>query len=157
MAHNRLSGIVQSIRQGSALLLGAGLVTVSLGISMAAEGRDYYRWTDANGVQHFTDKPPSGTKAERVSSGTRPPPALLEEQEARAKEREKQAKEQAAKATRTEQNAERCQVERERLVTLQSNRQIRMRDDQGNLRDLTPADLEAEIAQTQRAISELCP
>lgn len=157
MARNCFLGTVQSIRRSSNLLFGAGLVILSLGTSAAADAREYYRWTDQNGVQHFTDKPPSGVSAERVSSGTRPPPALLEEQEARAREQAKAAEEQAAQATRIEQNAERCQVERERLVALQSNRQVRMRDDQGNLRDLSPADIEAEVAHTQRAINQFCP
>lgn len=157
MACNCFLRIMHSIQKSGTLLLGAGLVTLSLGSSAVVDAREYYRWVDQNGVQHFTDKPPSGISAERVTSGVRTPPALLEEQEARAREQAQAAEQQAAQASRVEQNAERCKVERERLIALQSNRQIRMRDDQGNLRDLSPADVQTEIAQTQRAINQFCP
>lgn len=154
-------GCAQSIRRGSVALFGAGLLALTLGMSPAVDGREYYRWTDENGVQHFTDKPPRGANAERVRSGQRPTPTLLEDQEAQARKAEeeaakKAAEEQAAQTPRAQQDAERCRIERERLATLQSNRQIRMPDDEGNLRDLSPEDIEAEVAYTQRAINQFC-
>ena len=45
-----------------ALAAVAGLAT--LAASAAAEEVDVYRWVDQDGIQHFTDRPPSNAGAE---------------------------------------------------------------------------------------------
>ena len=50
------------MRASVALAAVLGLATLSA--SAVAEEVDVYRWVDGDGVQHFTDRPPSGAPAE---------------------------------------------------------------------------------------------
>lgn len=160
--------VVAHARQGLRALIakpGFGLLrltflVVTLGaVAMPATGAGYYRWTDENGVQHFTDKPPSSANAERVQAGSRPPPMLLQDQaDQAASSASAQAAQVAADAAVAAQKDEtRCQQERERLAVLQENQDIRMRDDEGNLRSLSSAEIQAEIEHSREAIEYFCP
>ncbi|GAP67393.1 hypothetical protein MBSD_n2716 [Mizugakiibacter sediminis] len=49
-----------------------------LAVAATAAGGDYYKWTDASGTVHYTQRPPQGRPSQRVSvdagSGIAPPP-----------------------------------------------------------------------------------
>lgn len=127
-----------SLRWFSHLAL-AALLTYSFG----AYAADFYRWTDDQGVTHFSDKPPKGVNAEKVKGKkTRIPTA---EEEVVAED-----------AQASDPDAERCKAERERLAVLQSNRRIQMEDKDGKVRELTVKEIEEEIAFSQRAVERFC-
>ena len=86
------------------------LLAVVPGVAMSAS---VYKWTDENGVTHFGDRQPTGSKAERVNvrsgtstdaSGNRQSPQerLRNVQEQRADETE-QRREMAAEEARRKQ------------------------------------------------------
>lgn len=112
----------------------------------SAGAAEYYRWTDANGVTHFTDKPPVGVAAEKLKSNTRAAPPAPPPAKPAAKETD------GARAER----AERCDSERTRLATLQKNRTVQMRTSTGELKRLSPEEHQEEIAFTQKAIEVYC-
>lgn len=114
-------------------------------VAASAGAAEYYRWTDANGVTHFTDKPPVGITAEKLKSNARATPPAPPAKPA-AKESD------SARAER----AERCDSERTRLATLQKNRTVQMRTATGELKRLSPEEHQEEIAFTQKSIEVYC-
>ncbi len=111
----------------------------------AAQAADFYKWTDANGTTHFTDKPPSGVEAEKLSLQPPAAPAALD-----ASVGDDQPE------GRRQPDEERCELERERLATLESSWEIRMRDDSGAMRVLSTEEVKQEIALSQAAVARYC-
>jgi hypothetical protein len=128
-----------SLRRLSHLTL-AALLACAMG---AANAADFYRWTDDQGLPHYSDKPPKGVKAEKVKNKTRKPTA--EEEELTAAENQT-----------SNPDAERCKAEQERLRLLKANSRIQMEDKDGKLRELTAKEIEEEIAFSQRAVQRFC-
>jgi hypothetical protein len=123
--------------------IGTGLLLIfSLGVASAAE---LYRWTDSRGVVHFTDKPPKGVNAERVTT-----------KRSNSLSNPARDAEEAETAQAADPNAERCRIERERLAILQSNSRIQMEGRDGNLKELSEEEVRQEISLTQRAIERFC-
>lgn len=116
------------------------------GLCLNAAAAEYYRWKDEQGVVHYTDKPPLNIKAEKLKTNKSPPPSRSEP-EAETED------EPSADSTK---NPERCEMERKRLAVLQNNQQIRMRDDEGNLRDLSTKEIEEEIAFSKSSVERYC-
>lgn len=115
------------------------LLLFSLGVSAA----ELYRWTDSRGVTHFTDKPPKGVNAERVTakrSNSLSNPATAAEEPAAAAAPE----------------SDRCRVERERLTVLQSNSRIHMEGRDGDKRELSAEEIQHEMSLSERAIDRFC-
>lgn len=118
-----------------------GMVLLMI-MPLAASAADLYRWTDARGITHYSDKPPKGVSAERVKKKA---PRNLGSVE---------ATDEADAAG--DPDAERCKVERDRLNTLQSNRRVQMEGRDGSLRELSAEEIRLEIEFSQRAIARLC-
>lgn len=116
------------------------LLLCSLGVSAA----ELYRWTDARGVVHYTDKPPRGVNAERVSNK---PVFNL----ANPRPEETTTSDQPANP-----DAERCQAERNRLSILQSNKRVQMENRDGTVRELSDSEIQQEIEFSQRAVERFC-
>lgn len=126
-------------------IIGCSSATLLLLCAMAAPATAVvlYQWTDEQGVVHFTDKPPKGKNASKMrvkgpaTSGT-------------------EAEQAAAEATKPDANAQRCDTERQRLQVLQSNMTVRMRNDDGTMRELTKEEMQEEIAFSEAAIIRFC-
>lgn len=52
------------------------LLVIVLIISAAAQAQPVYKWTDAQGVVHYGDRPPADTKSEEVAIEAPPPAAV---------------------------------------------------------------------------------
>lgn len=113
-------------------------------LAASTSAAEYYRWTDANGVTHYTDKPPVGVNAEKLKSNARSAPPAPP-----------QAGAQESDGARAERAA-RCQTERERLETLKKNRSVQIRQASGELKSLSPQEHQEEIAFTEKAIEVYC-
>lgn len=123
-----------------ALLTCAFLTCALAGVANAA---DLYRWTDAQGVAHFSDKPPKGVNAEKIKTKTRRPPPVEEDV--------------AAEETQASNpDAERCKAEQERLSLLRNNSRVQMQDQDGKLRELTAKEIAEEMDFSQRAVARFC-
>ena len=111
------------------------LLAVVPGVAMSAS---VYKWTDENGVTHFGDRQPTGSKAERVNvrsgtstdaSGNRQSPQerLRNVQEQRADETE-QRREMAAEEARTKQREANFETARSNSNVINTNDRTRIAD-----------------------------
>lgn len=112
-------------------------------LSMPLSAAQLYQWKDENGVVHFTDKPPKGKNATKMR--VKSPPLSGNEGE-----------KQGTKTAPPNANAQRCETERKRLDVLQSNMTVRMRNDDGTMRELNPEEMQQEIGFSQAAIERYC-
>lgn len=106
---------------------------------------DLYQWQDENGVEHFTDKPPLGKNAKKVKVKTTKPSGSAA-----------QTDDEQISSDQKNPDAERCESERKRLQVLQSNLTVRMRGQDGSMRELNEQEMQEEIAFSQAAIERFC-
>ena len=138
------------------------LLAVVPGVSM---GASVYKWTDEDGVTHFGDRQPAGTRSEKVnvrsggaspSATNRPSPServkALEEQEQDAAEQRREA---AAEEARQKQRQANCATARENLQVMANNARIRI-EENGELRYLTPEEITEKREQFEKIVAENC-
>jgi len=130
-----------------------------------AAGASVYKWTDENGVTHFGDRQPTGSKAEQVDvrSGNRSPTGerqspqerlneLEQNQQNEAQEREETAAEEA----RRKQREANCATARSNLDVINSNARIRTEDEDGELRYLSPEEIDERRQEFEKVVEENC-
>ena len=129
----------------------------------AAQSDEVYKWTDANGIAHYTDQPPpQGTKFDRVKVGTDhvQPTAdsAASAEPAPAKPAATSGNAAAANAdTPAQQLAKVCQQARSQLEVLQSNSPVSMdTKGDGTAVVLDEAARKAEIVKAQEAVASYC-
>jgi hypothetical protein len=132
-------------------LLPYGLLAAALAASpiVSATG-EVYRWTDENGVRHYSDSPPPGQAHDtvKVASTARsaPPPSAAETPAA--------AGEMPAAAPTPLSN---CEVARKNVETFSSAATITMdRDGDGTAEPLDPAQRDAELARNVELVRIYC-
>lgn len=126
---------------GLALKVLFGLSSLLLLLSLNTTAEEYYRWTDADGNLHYTDKPPMGKKAEKLTA-THKTPETLDEAE--------------SNTAPSLKNKELCKKEKTRLNTLQNSPRIQMIDQDGSKRYLSTDEIQQEIKKSQKAIATFC-
>lgn len=120
---------------------------------------EYYRWVGEDGVTHYGSRPPEGVQAEKISTygGSKKAPAkssTYSTYDDTTKTQGPQTEEQKqALAMRKEQ----CEQEQARLNKLQSpGTRIRMQNDDGTSRYLTPEEISQEINSSKEFIGQAC-
>lgn len=146
-----------------------------------AEAAKFYKWTDADGVTHYSaDPPPEGKgKASEIRIKTPPAPDSASSDDAAAggpdakakgqdatkgKDKSKDGKDkksddQTPKATGKEpaQYADKCKQLRSDLQTLQDYNRVKQRDAAtGEVRTMTDDEKSARLDDTQRQIKAYC-
>jgi len=155
------------MRASVALAAVIGLTTLSA-IAMAEEVA-VYRWVDKDGVQHFTDRPPSGTPAERTGIRSqrtdraalqarveRQSESISEAQKRRsdsADERDELAEERAE--TR-KQRAENCEKAKQRLETYATARRLYRPMPGGEREYLSSEEMDTARASAQQEVDDWC-
>lgn len=144
-------------------LLGA-LVT---GHATAAQ---FYKWTDENGVTHYSEAPPPETVKNstevkvpsRQPSGTEAAAQNLQKQrEAALKALDEAGKKKpqtppaAAKGDK-EKNAERCKQLQGNLAVMENSGRVSEKDDKGEKRYLTEEEKSKRLEDTRRQIKAYC-
>lgn len=130
-----------------------------------AMGASVYKWTDENGVTHFGDRQPTGSKAERVNvrSGTSsnasenrqsPQKRLQNMQEQEAGEAQ-QRQETAVEQARRKQREANCETARTNLDVIGRNARIRV-EENGEQRYLSEEEIAEKRAEFQRIAEENC-
>lgn len=122
-----------------------------------------YKWTDEDGVTHFGDRQPAGQQAESVSvrtgkssSNTRmSPQEQLERLETREAEESEQRQESAVEEARRKQREANCETARTNLTLIQQNNRIRI-EEEGELRYLTPEEIDEKKQQFEKIAEENC-
>ncbi|UFH50005.1 DUF4124 domain-containing protein [Pseudomonas sp. KNUC1026] len=145
------------------------LIAVAVLVASSSAGAaQIYKWTDAQGVQHFDTQPPPGQQAKPVQINT-PAPATPagEEGEDTAPARPSgnggdAAQRQADAAAKAEANDQQRQIDdyckqaRENLARLRNNPRLSMTTEEGEVRRMTQQDRDTQIATTQKGINDNC-
>lgn len=145
----------------------AGLLAIS-GISLHATAAQVYKWTDSEGVTHYSENPPPSNAQESstIKVKTRLPEGYDQAQENRQKaldaqkEKAKQAATSATNSPKTadkSQNKERCVALRANLETMTTNPRVRVQDEKtGEIRVLPDEEKNKQMAETRNRIKEEC-
>lgn len=136
-----------SLRTAMAL---AATLTASLAF---AQSTNVYKWTDASGIVHYTDQPPPGRGATRmtVKGGTEAvAPASASSAAVAADASKLGAAETAAKARN-------CETARANLATLSSGALLVDSTDPNESRRLRPDEVDAAKRSAQAEVTTYCP
>lgn len=122
-----------------------------------------YTWTDEQGVTHFGDRQPPGTRAKtlNVRSGTSsgngrssPQKRLSELQEQQQKNAE-QKQETVVETANRKQRVANCENARSNLKVIESNARIRI-EDNGQMRYLSPEEIAEQRSKLEKIAAENC-
>ena len=149
-------------RKHKLLLLG-----VSLALGMTATAAEVYRYTDANGNVHYTDRPTGQSTEQRVHIASRrtDPSAVQARTKAFAEAtaaRKEAAAEKPEEKTRAERRAEReeqearCQSYRDKLATIENARRLYNTDENGERQYLDDAEIDEARAKARELVAENC-
>lgn len=134
-------------------ILAAGLISVA---AVAAE--DYYKWTDDEGVTHYSARKPHNREAEAISIRTGERSTVP----TGSSSGEKQPSQRPAATENTETDntklvdPERCKVARSNLDVLRNNAKVRMKDENGEIHYLNEEEKAEKAREFQQAIDESC-
>lgn len=127
-----------------------------------------YKWVDANGVTHYSERPQAGAKSKEVElRGTAPaqpdsasPPAAgsdLKERELEFRKRKVARDEEEARTTQEKaQRDEYCRRERVRMAELNEAGRMYVRDAQGERVFLSDAQRDAAVARRVAEFKKHC-
>ena len=134
-----------------------------VGTAFAAQAQ-VYKWTDANGVVHFTDTPPPNSTANvqtmRVSGSDRARATPVEDGASGDKSKAAAADNapQATDVANTAENrAKACQTARNNLELLQSKFTVTIPNAYGKTQELDEQDRTDQITRANAQITLYCP
>jgi len=153
-------------------LKGVLLVTCVLLTTAALTESDYYTWVDENGVTNYAQKKPTEYDARFITKsyrfGYRATETPVQEEKAPSSETapsdsqevdpdaliaEERAKFQAQLAEEKRFN---CDVGKKNLTRLETFGRIKITDEDGNQRVMTPAEMDAKKIESRALIRENC-
>jgi len=126
---------------------------------------EMYKWVDADGQTHYSEKPPAG---DIEVSTIKPPPKVdtekalkeLEERKNRLKDieenRNEKAEEQSAAQEEQAGNQANCDLARDKLSRVINNPRVYSKDEDGNRYKIAEEERQAKIAEARKLISEYC-
>jgi hypothetical protein len=150
-----------NIRTRLSILLLLCIVAGSTGL----QAKELYRWTDENGVVHYSDqKPPSGQafQTERIAdTPAAPPPAAAEAAEEAQPSVAQQRREEIAQKKREarEEQAERderCAAWQAEVDRLEPNRRVFYTNEQGETERMDDVERVERVADLKRQIAANC-
>jgi hypothetical protein len=143
-------------------------IAIALGVAApGALAEAVYKWTDAEGVTHFSALPPEGQAAEQVTVEAPPPNAAQADEEARdAAAGDGRPQDPAAGlegpspdeiARQEAQRKQNCETAKQNLETLKTRVHVRVRDEEtGEDRYLTPEEHTQWQKDSSMRIEEYC-
>lgn len=142
-----------------ALLLTLTLLALGTVFANAA----VYRWVDANGKVHYSDKPPVGAKQLQIPSSHTDPKAVDAREKARqaqldqyAKDKDEAQKAQAAADQKAAKRKTACTQARQKLTQLEQARRVTRTDKAGNKVYLDADQIDAARTKAQADIDKFC-
>lgn len=114
-----------------------------------------YKWVDGQGETHYSQLPPAATTVEVI----KPPPAAADtapQIDTASPESGAANPSDAAKAEDTAIRAKNCTVARNNLAALQSANAVTIKDTNGLLHTLTPAERAAHTEDAEKNIKDFC-
>lgn len=142
-------------------LVTAALMSTNL-IATSASAESFYKWTDDDGTVNYTRLPPEGRPSEKVSTFTKhsEPVKYTTEQFKEESKGEKTEKKVASAQTSPTQaptkDPVRCEQARKNLNKLNNNSRIRTQSASGEMRYLTPEEINQKKAEMQQVVQESC-
>jgi hypothetical protein len=144
----------------SALVLLAAVTALPLATSAAG----IYKWQDADGKTHFSDKPPPDVEAETIKAPTAPAAqnagteleALTERVEENYQRRMEQRAEQAREREEAEKMAAHCADTRAKLERLQTSTRRQIINAQGEREFLPEEQRQAWMRQAREELEKHC-
>jgi len=138
----------------------AYLIALSLaGLLMTAgvQAARVYTWVDAEGVTHYSERPPKNVKASAVELKTgHSEPVSYGSTEQTSTTTEAAPARIQAEAAVARKDPERCEQARKNLEILQNFGRVRIQNEDGTFRYLTEEDQREKLQETQEIIDETC-
>lgn len=135
------------------------LLTVAAGAAQA----EIYKWTDKQGVQHYSEQPPASSNYEKVKPNYAPaatPPATQPKDQPQSDPKktdpERALQEQKYKEEAARVRQQNCETVQQRLADLESSPRITIKDTDGTLKRLSDDERQAKITDTQELIKKYC-
>lgn len=125
----------------------------------ALAGTNYYRWIDEQGNTIHSDRPPTnGTDYEVVRSGARFESAITDNEETSLEDEDDSAQEPVndASSGKSQKNSEMCEIAKENLAALLSKGKVAMRNDKGEVQELTAEQIQEHLKATRGQINAYC-
>ena len=131
-----------------AIMLGSAAALVCLTISTGSGvnellAANMYKHVDANGVEHYSDKPFKQAKK-------------FELKVSKAVEVDERTEEQIAEAKKQERLEKQCELSRNNLAEIDANEQVTKMDVDGNEVELSPTEKAEQRAKERRYIQTYC-
>ena len=157
--------------RGPYLVLSFSLITLLLCADLPAQAAKVYKWTDSQGVTHYTDTAPPARPAEQLKLASPPSQAQVQEAQRRLEQVEEEAQHQidrmdkdaAVKRQEKQKQAEEeqkrqraCDLLRSRLAMLQAQLPIAIPSQGGGYTWLPDQQRGFEIEGVKRQMHELC-
>jgi hypothetical protein len=129
-------------------------VLLALMLATPVLGQSVYKWTDENGLVHYSDQPPPDRfKAERLQMRS----LTVQREEARGDDSEVTDPDAEDGDEPASRESPACASARHNLVVLENNDIVRMDlDGDGTAEELTQEQREAELIRTRELIALLC-
>ncbi len=122
-------------------------LTLSGNISAA---ENYHRWKDEKGVTHYGSTPPTGINSEKIKANATPTTQVKDVVDDTTNL-------ENTKKLLTAERQQTCDRERSRLNTLKSSgASIRMKDENGKSKLLTPEEIAQEIHGSETFLQHAC-
>ncbi|ABC32568.1 hypothetical protein HCH_05917 [Hahella chejuensis KCTC 2396] len=134
-----------------------------LSISSLSFASGVYKWTDENGVIHYSDKKPDFKTSEELNVQTGTPTKERQDLNEQSQQLSDQQELEKIRAQQAQENAEAdaqlkemCAQLKEYLQTMTNSARIREKQEDGSLRYLTPEEILDKRKSTQKRIDEMC-
>jgi len=139
--------------------LAIALISI-VGVPSSMAAKNYYKWTDDDGVTHYSAQKPHNKESEKISVSTGLPTATSTdgnkiEAKTTASKPAPAIPEKKREYVQTK-DPERCTAATERLKTLTDYARVRVIDENGEARILSKEEKAEKTAEAEKAIEEDC-
>lgn len=154
--------MIQGITMKKTLqLIGALVVIPACLIASSGYADSYYRWKDENGQIHYGSRPPQGVEAVKIKTygGGTSTESNTPDQASNSGSDSADGDSGSQSETAQRISAERkqqCDNEKQRLSTLESSARIRMKNDDGSTKYLSPEEQAKEISTSKEFLKNAC-
>lgn len=143
------------------VICGVSLTIVAASSTVAA--KNYYKWTDANGVTHYSAQKPHNTEVETVAiRGGRTTTSASESENAPTQTQPTSSSQPAESSESSNETVEhvkdpvRCDAAKKIIDTISSAPRVQTKDENGELRFLSDQEKSDRLEEAKQAIKESC-
>ena len=142
------------------VLIRVVIISISLGLCINAFSASNiskvtYKWTDANGIVQYTGRPPANRSYEKITINASGGEEVVAVSADAASENPEETT-QGALDDVVKANDRNCKIAKQNLEVLANMARIRVSDEKGADRILSPAEKTARVAETQKQVDIYC-